>query len=124
MPQEPPRNGPERTTDTEPIVAVTDEAKLERASAFVDASGRLVVPARFRRALGFRDHQRVIISLNGKGLQIQTAEAFVEAGIEYVQELARRYGTHKDGGVDALLAERRREAQKEREEEDRVARRN
>ncbi len=102
-------------------MTVEGETPSERVSTFVDASGRLVVPARFRRALGFRDHQRVIVSLNGKGLQIQTAEAALDAGIEYCRALVKRYGGPPGGAVEALLAERRREAQKELEEADRAA---
>ena len=94
----------EPATDTEQITTV------------VDASGRLVVPARFRQALRFRERQRVVVSLNGKTLEVQTAEDALDAAVEYVQALARKYDTHADGGVDAFLAERRREAKAEEAE--------
>ena len=55
----------------------------------------------------------MVVSLNGKTLEVQTAEDSLDAAVAYVQSLARNYGTHADGDVAAFLAERRREAKVE-----------
>ena len=81
--------------------------------AVVDAAGRLVVPARFRAALGFGKRQEVLLTLEGSAVRLMTAEAAVDAAVAEVQELARKYGGGKGGEVDAFIAERRAEAAKE-----------
>ena len=83
------------------------------ARAVVDAAGRLVVPARFRAALGFGKRQEVLLTLEGTAVRLVTAEAAVDAAVAEVQALARKYGGGKGGEVDAFIAERRAEAAKE-----------
>ena len=85
----------------------------ESASTVVDAAGRLVVPAPFRAALGFRPRQEVVLTLEGASIRMTTAEAALEATVAEVQSLARKYGGGKGGEVDAFIAERRAEARKE-----------
>lgn len=81
--------------------------------AVVDAAGRLVVPARFRAALGFEKRQEVLLTLEGTAVRLMTADAAVDAAVAEVQALARNYGGGKGGEVDAFIAERRAEASKE-----------
>ena len=83
------------------------------ATTVVDAAGRLVVPARFRAALGFRPQQEVVLELEGASIRLTTAEAALEAAVARAQSLARRYGSGAGGEVDAFIAERRAEARKE-----------
>ena len=76
----------------------------------MDAAGRLVVPARFRAALGFGKRQEVLLTLEGAAVRLMTTEAAVDAAVSEVQALARKYGGGKGGEVDAFIAERRAEA--------------
>lgn len=76
----------------------------------VDSAGRLVVPAKYRAALGFRSRQRVLLTLESDGLTLKTPGAALDAAIERAQTLARKYGGGRGGEVDAFLAERRAEA--------------
>ncbi len=82
-------------------------------STVVDAAGRLVVPAPFRAALGFRPRQEVVLTLDGSSIRVTTAEVALEAAVARVQSLARKYGGGGGGEVDAFIAERRAEARKE-----------
>ena len=86
---------------------------VESASTVVDAAGRLVVPAAFRAALGFRPRQEVVLTLEGTSIKITTTEAALDAAVAKIQALARKYGGGKGGEVDAFIAERRAEARKE-----------
>jgi len=86
---------------------------VESASTVVDASGRLVVPAAFRAALGFQPRQEVVLTLAGASIKIPTTEAALDAAVAQIQALARKYGGGKGGDVDAFIAERRAEARKE-----------
>ncbi len=83
------------------------------ATTVVDAAGRLVVPARFRAALGFRARQEVLLTLEGASIRVTTAEAALKAAVERAQSLATRHGGGAGGEVDAFIAERRAEARKE-----------
>ncbi len=85
----------------------------DRTSTVVDAAGRLVVPAPFRAALGFRPRQEVVLTLDGSSIRMMTVEASLEAAVARVQSLARKYGGGGGGEVDAFIAERRAEARKE-----------
>lgn len=88
-------------------------AEDRRITAVLDASGRLVVPASLRKALGFRRRQRVVLTREGRALRIERVEDTVDAAVREAQELARRHGGGRGGQVDAFLAERRQEAHRE-----------
>lgn len=80
----------------------------------IDAAGRLVVPARFRRAMGIRGPGAVVVGMVGDSLRIHT----VDGALERLQRLARRKRTDRNGpddadGLDAFIAERRDEAERE-----------
>lgn len=76
----------------------------------VDSAGRLVVPARFRAALGIRSGGRVLLTLEDDDLTMTTREAALDAAVARAQGLSRKYGSEGGGEVDAFLAERRAEA--------------
>ena len=82
-------------------------------STVVDAAGRVVVPAPFRAALGFRPRQEVVFTLDGSSIRLTTAEAALDAAVARVQSLAKKYGGGAGGEVDAFIAERRAEARRE-----------
>lgn len=75
----------------------------------IDGSGRLVVPARFRRALGIRGRETVVVGMVGDSLRVHT----VDGALERLQRIARRKNTEGTGSVDAFIAERRDEAGRE-----------
>lgn len=85
----------------------------QATSTVVDAAGRLVVPAQFRAALGFRTRQKVVLTLEGDTIRITTVAAAVDAAVARAQALARKYDEKlgRTGSVvDEFIAERRREA--------------
>lgn len=82
----------------------------ESAWVGMDSAGRLVVPVRFRAALGIPSGGRVLLTLESDGLAMTTGEAALDAAVERAQGLARKYGSGGGGEVDAFLAERRAEA--------------
>jgi AbrB family looped-hinge helix DNA binding protein len=72
--------------------------------------GRLVIPAEFRRDLGLTPGALVVISETDEGdLRISTPAA----GLRRARELVRRYVQPGDSLADELLADRRREAERE-----------
>ena len=84
-----------------------DHPNAERV--VIDAAGRLVVPARFRRAMGIRGRGTVVVGMVGDSLRIHT----VDGALERLQRIARRKNTDGTGSVDAFIAERRDEAGRE-----------
>ena len=90
---------------------VASDAQVgESVRVRVDSTGRLVVPARFRAALGIRAGGRVLLTLEDDGLTMTTREAALDAAVARAQGLSRKYGNEGGGEVDAFLAERRAEA--------------
>ena len=75
----------------------------------IDESGRLVVPARFRRMLGIRGRETVVVGMVGDSLRVRT----IDGALERLQRLARRKRPAGTGAVDAFIAERRQEAESE-----------
>ena len=72
----------------------------------VTKNGRLVIPAKFRKAIGLEEGGSVTLSLKGETISIQTKMARIRAAQEYV---AKHLGHIKGSMVDALLADRKRE---------------
>lgn len=74
------------------------------------SGGRVIVPAEFRRALGLKDGDAVIIELDGDGLRVRSYQAVIAA----VQQRMKNYAP-ADGSFlsDELIADRRAEAGRE-----------
>jgi AbrB family looped-hinge helix DNA binding protein len=73
-------------------------------------SGRLSIPAAFRKAVGLEGGGDVVIELEGKEMRIRT----VDEAVSQAQALAKRLLTGRPkASVDDFIAERRREAKKE-----------
>ena len=72
----------------------------------IDEAGRLVIPARFRRALGIHGRGTVVIGVVGDSLRIRT----IDGALERLQRLARRKGKDGTSAVDGFIAERRTDA--------------
>lgn len=88
-------------------VKPTTGALAERVS--IDDAGRIVVPAKMRKALGIEGGQALSIRLDGNVIQLQT----LKTAIETTQTLARQKRSGKASVVDAFIKERRVEAEKE-----------
>jgi AbrB family looped-hinge helix DNA binding protein len=75
----------------------------------VNENGRVVIPAAFRKALGIRTGDEVVLRMEDDELRITT----MKRRIERAQRLVRKYVKPGTSLVDELIAERRREAQNE-----------
>ena len=72
----------------------------------IDGAGRLVVPGKFRKALGISGPQQLLVGLEGNALRVSTTDGVIRR----YQELAKRRKRTDGSVVDAFIAERRREA--------------
>jgi AbrB family looped-hinge helix DNA binding protein len=75
----------------------------------VNENGRVVIPAAFRKALGIRPGDEVILSVEDNELRITT----MKRRIERAQQRARKYLKPSVSLVDELIAERREAAKRE-----------
>ena len=76
----------------------------------VSESGRVSIPAEFRKAVGLEHGGDVVIELVGREIRIRT----IDEVVAHAQAIARRLtGGKPDASVDAFLAERRRETHHE-----------
>lgn len=72
-------------------------------------SGRIVIPTEYRRKLGLKSGDEIIMHLDGQGLHLYTpAQAVARA-----QALVRRYVPEGRSLSDELISERREEASRE-----------
>ncbi len=77
--------------------------------ARVNENGRVVIPASYRKALGIKAGDQVILRMEDDELRITT----MKRRIERVQRLVRRYVKPGTFLVDELIAERREAAKRE-----------
>ena len=78
--------------------------------ARVSESGRISLPAEFRKAVGLERGGDVVVELEGREIRIRTLDEVVA----HAQALTHRLLRGKpDATVDAFLAERRREVEGE-----------
>lgn len=75
----------------------------------VNENGRVVIPASYRKALGIKAGDQVILSMEDDELRITT----VKRRIERAQRLVRNYVKPGTSLVDELIAERREAAKHE-----------
>ena len=74
------------------------------------AQGRLVVPVPMRKALGFKTGDPLVV-------RVQDGRLVVESRESVVQRVQERFGVPGRNLVDELIAERRREARREEEDD-------
>ena len=67
------------------------------------------MPAGFRKALGIRNGQELLMSLDEGFVRLQT----IDVALERVREIARRRRKGRASVVDDFIAERRAEASRE-----------
>jgi AbrB family looped-hinge helix DNA binding protein len=78
--------------------------------ARVSQSGRLSIPAKFRKAVGLERGGEVVVELDGREIRIMTVDEVVARA----QAMTRRLlGGKPEASLDAFLAERRRDAARE-----------
>jgi AbrB family looped-hinge helix DNA binding protein len=83
---------------------------MSSVRAKVTQTGRLSLPAEFRKAVGLEHGGNVVVELTGNEIRIRTVDEVVARA----QDLTRRLlSGHPTATVDSFLAERRREAQAE-----------
>lgn len=83
---------------------------MKVAHCQVSKSGRLSLPAPFRKALGLEQGGRVVVELDEEEIRILTQQQAVKRA----QALSKRLLGNKPGtSVDDFIAERRREAARE-----------
>lgn len=87
---------------------IPDEMR-ESERITIDAAGRLVVPRKFRKAMGIRGPQQLVVGLEGDTLRLRTTDG----AIRRYQDLARRRKRTAGSVVDAFIEERRNEAARE-----------
>ncbi|HTW25462.1 MAG TPA: AbrB/MazE/SpoVT family DNA-binding domain-containing protein [Candidatus Baltobacteraceae bacterium] len=75
----------------------------------VNENGRVVIPASFRKALGIKAGDEVILRIENDELRITT----LKRRIERAQRLVRKHVKEGTSLVDELLAERREAARNE-----------
>jgi AbrB family looped-hinge helix DNA binding protein len=80
--------------------------------AKVGEKGRLVIPADFRKALGLKAGDPVILEIVDDQITIST----FEGRLKRTQERMRKYAIPGVSAVDELIAERRTEVKKEEDE--------
>jgi AbrB family looped-hinge helix DNA binding protein len=75
----------------------------------VNQNGRVVIPAPFRKRLGIRPGEEVVLRIEDDELRITT----VKRNIERVQRLVRKHVKAQTSLVDELIRERRRASRHE-----------
>ena len=78
--------------------------------AKVSESGRLSLPAEFRRAIGLEQGGDVVVELDGRDIRIRSLDEAVARAQALTKKLL---GGKRAASVNAFLAERRREADRE-----------
>jgi AbrB family looped-hinge helix DNA binding protein len=82
---------------------------MTAVSTRVSSNGRVVIPAKFRRALGIKDGDEVVIILDEGAIRISTRLQ----QLRRAQELVKRHVEPGRSLADELIAERRSEADSE-----------
>ncbi len=76
----------------------------------VSRSGRISLPAEFRKAVGLDHGGDVVVELNGSEIRIRTIDEVVSQAQVLTRQLL---GCKPSASVDGFLAERRKEASQE-----------
>jgi AbrB family looped-hinge helix DNA binding protein len=84
--------------------AMAEETRLR-----VNENGRVVIPSSFRKALGIKVGDEVVLRMEDDELRITTQQR----RIQRAQRRARQYVKRGESLVDELLAERREAAKRE-----------
>jgi AbrB family looped-hinge helix DNA binding protein len=75
----------------------------------VGAGGRIVIPQPMREALGVKEGDDLLLEIDESGLHVRS----VRQAVRLAQQTVARYVKRGRSLADELIAERRREAQRE-----------
>ena len=100
------------TSSVNATVAESPESYPDSEWVKVGPAGRLVIPAKFRRALGIQEDMEVLVELTGSQLHILTWKE----SLRRIQEELNRNVPEGVSIVDELIAERRQEFRMEETE--------
>ena len=89
-----------------PLPDASPDRLPEPERVTIDEAGRLVVPARFRKALGIRGRQQLVVGLEGDTIRLRTPSA----ALARLQAIARQKRRGSESVVDEFILERRAEA--------------
>jgi hypothetical protein len=93
----------------QPKGAAPQSDHLYPTKARLELDGRVAVPQAFWRAVGIKENEAVMISIEGDAIRLMS----LPASIRRAQELVRRFVPEGVSLVDELLAERREETKRE-----------
>lgn len=79
---------------------------MESLKTKVGEGGRVVIPAEYRKKLGIRPGDDVVVVLEGDELRLFT----IQQAVRRIQELVRQYVPEGVSLTDELLEDRRKEA--------------
>lgn len=73
-------------------------------------NGRVVIPAEYRRAMGIKEGDEIVLVLENKELRLMT----VQAAVAHAQQVfGALHGNGKHSLVDVFIADRRAEVKRE-----------
>jgi AbrB family looped-hinge helix DNA binding protein len=101
------RNTQERANSE--AVTLSHEGKPYSAKVRVEPNGRVEIPPAFRLALGLKENDPLILSLDDDAIRLMS----LPAAVRKAQSIVRKFIPEGVSLVDELLAERRREAERE-----------
>jgi AbrB family looped-hinge helix DNA binding protein len=84
----------------------------EHANAKINANGRIVIPAAIREEMGLRPGDSVVLTLEDGVLHVESYRSVIRK----VQDEMQKYAKPGVLASEELIAERREEARREREE--------
>ncbi len=82
---------------------------MSTVKTHIGKSGRIVIPAQFRKALGVEEGDEIMMSLREGEIRIFTRDQ----AIKNIQAMVRRYVPEGVSLADELIADRRAEAARE-----------
>jgi AbrB family looped-hinge helix DNA binding protein len=83
-----------------------DDKPIRSVHARVSASGRISLPAAFRKTIGLERGGDVVVELDGREIRIRTLDHLIAEA----QALSRRLlADHPEASVDDFLKERKRD---------------
>jgi AbrB family looped-hinge helix DNA binding protein len=82
---------------------------MKQPGTTLDRAGRILIPAKVRKAMGIKPGDRLVLRLEDEELRISS----LDRAIRRAQEIVRKYNPTGRSLVDELIAERRAEAGRE-----------
>lgn len=90
-------------------MAVWGKMAVMGSTVKIDKSGRILIPLKLRKELGFKEGSELIVRVEQGELRVHTREA----ALRRAQQRLKRLKKPGESVVDEFLAERREEARRE-----------